>query len=93
MNDESISGLFNNNYSGRSEGVIELSCKDSDGSTLHGSAIKLAEGHYEVLIKEKEVIIHCTKDADGNLSCQLNRNGNPEWVNRISEELSKNIEK
>ena len=65
--------------------------KDETGTTLHGSVKKITENDYEVFIKEKAAIIHCTLDSNRLLSCRLNSLRNPPWVDQICREVAKKI--
>jgi len=70
---------------------FKISYQHYDGSVLHAVVTPVTKDDYEVYVKEKGVIIHCTKDENGVLSCRLNSNGNPLWVDGISKEVAKRI--
>ncbi len=70
---------------------FKVSYQQSDGFVLHAVVSHVTGDDYEVFVEEKGVIIHCTKDENGILSCRLNSNGNPHWVDGISEEVAKKI--
>ena len=70
---------------------FKISYRDYDGTVLNATVKSITNDDYEVFIKEKGVIIHCTKDENGVLSCRLNSHGNPHWVDGISEEVAKAI--
>ena len=91
MDEFNFSELFIKNFSS-GPNYFKVSYTDSSGLILHGLVKQVTPEHFEVLIQEKEVIIHCTKDKNGILSCKLNRSGNPEWVDGISAEVAKKID-
>ncbi len=66
---------------------------DENGHILHGTVKQLTDDDYEVFVKEKGVIIHCTKSISGKLSCKLNSKKNAPWVDGISNEIAKKINK
>jgi hypothetical protein len=70
---------------------FKISYQHYDGSVLNAVVKPITQDDYEVFIKEKGVIIHCTKDENGILSCRLNSNGNPLWVDGISKEVAKEM--
>ena len=53
--------------------------------------MQLSKNDYEVYVEEKEVIIHCTRNEHGALTCNLNTGVNPDWVNGISDEVEKKL--
>lgn len=85
MEKASLTSLFSKSF--RNDSIFRVSYEETDGSVLHGLVKAVAADRYEVLIEEKDVIIHCTKDETGALSCQLNRHGNPNWVDGISKQV------
>lgn len=70
---------------------FKVSYQHHDGSVLHALVSQITRDDYEVFVEEKGVIIHCTKDEHDVLSCRLNSNGNPLWVDGISKEVAKII--
>lgn len=70
---------------------FQVSYENHDGSILHGVVMQLNKDDYQVYVKEKQAIIHCIRDPDGILSCKLNKYGNPDWVDGISDEVAKRI--
>jgi hypothetical protein len=60
---------------------------------LRGLVTQLSDEDYEVFVPEKEVIIHCTKDADGGLICKLNSRRNVPWVDGISQAITEKLSK
>lgn len=74
-----------------SSGIFEVTYRAKNGTALHGTVKKHSDKDYEVFIKEKEVIIHCIKDADGVISCHLNSRRSIPWVKGISREIAKKV--
>lgn len=72
---------------------FQVSYMDHDGSILHGVVKQITKDDYQVYVKEKQVVIHCTRDLDGILSCKLNRHGNPDWVDGISDEVERALKR
>lgn len=70
---------------------FEVTYVDGDGAVIHGLVKQITYSDFQVYIKEKDVIIHCTKDEDGTLSCKLNSHGNPGWVDGVSGEVAKKL--
>jgi hypothetical protein len=70
---------------------FHVSYQDNDGSVLHGLVKQISNDDFQVYVQEKGVIIHCTRDEYGFLSCKLNTFGNPDWVDGISEEVAKEL--
>ncbi|MEJ6980508.1 hypothetical protein WG906_08610 [Pedobacter sp. P351] len=70
---------------------FRVSYQEYDGSVLHGFVKQVTFYDYEVYVQEKGVIIHCIKDENGLLTCALNSNRNPPWVDGISKEIAKRI--
>lgn len=90
MEQSYLTSLFVHSFSNGSQS-FEVTYREPNGSLLHGFVKPVNDGHYEVLIKEKDVIIHCTTDENGILSCQLNSRGNPPWVDGISKQVAKQL--
>jgi hypothetical protein len=91
MEDLSLSSLFTNSFSKSNTKNFTVRYTDKDGLILNGIVTAVNVDHYEVFIKEKGVIINCTKDFKGQLSCTLNTKVNPVWVDGISKEVERAI--
>jgi len=91
MDGSSLTSLFDNGFSDTAN-TFDVSYQQQDGTVLHADVRAHNKDHYEVFIREKNVIIHCTTDANGALSCKLNSKENPRWVDGISKELAKRLE-
>ena len=83
-----LSELFIKNFLSGSN-YFKISYQEHRGSVLNCLVRQVSPDHFEVLIEEKEVIIHFVKDENGIISCTLNSQRNPIWVNGIREELEK----
>ena len=92
MEESYLTSLFINSFSD-SPRNFKVEYTQPDGSVLHGLVKEVSEEHFEVLIEEKDVIIHCTRDENGVLSCKLNTNKNPEWVDGVSKEVAMKVNK
>ena len=88
MKDLYLSELFIKNFLSGSN-YFKICYQEHRGSVLNCLVRQVSPCHFEVLIEEKEVIIHFVKDESGSISCSLNSHRNPTWVNGIREELEK----
>jgi len=73
--------------------TFNIVCKDSNGMRLHGTVRQISHTDYEVFVKEKGVILHCTADEHGVFACRLHTKGNLTWVEGISREVAERINK
>ncbi|WP_207426267.1 hypothetical protein [Pedobacter sp. SYSU D00535] len=71
--------------------AFEITHHSKGGFTLNASVRKITDSDYEVFIKEKEVIVHCTREQNGILSCRLHSKGNPQWLDELGKEVAKRI--
>lgn len=72
---------------------FEVSYEDPHGNILHAVVKQITNDDFQVYIKEKEVVIQCTTDEEGVFSCKLTMNRNPVWIDGVTREIGKRINK
>src|SRR5687768_1462539 len=86
-----LSAPFTNSFSNVNSEFFTVRYVDRKGLIFTGIVKAVNIDHYEVFIKEKGVIIHCTRESNGQLSCILNSKHNPAWVDGISREVERTV--
>lgn len=70
---------------------FEFIYRGQDGQHLNCYAKQVGYNDYEVYVIEKGVVLRCTADASGAVSCNLSTKRNLPWVDGISEEVENRI--